>query len=174
MKNFKEINQHVDDVFDSINWMHISLSIHHNWRETQCSSILVNVVSFTIWMCISKPFIFYFWSNSIQYILSQIDNCIQYGEDADVKIKDFDPDDDWSSGKTFRLNPINQKKVYDNCCISNSDWQFASTLWTICVTVYVCWSLVRFLVEFKTFKVKNDIYLTFSSWILIRLTNYLF
>jgi hypothetical protein len=30
---------------------------------------------------------------SIQYILSQIDNCIQYGEDADVKVKDFDPED---------------------------------------------------------------------------------
>ncbi|XP_075521136.1 ribonuclease 2-like, partial [Primulina tabacum] len=32
--------------------------------------------------------------SSIQYMLSQIDNCIQYGEDADVKVKDFDPDDD--------------------------------------------------------------------------------
>ncbi|KAJ6973559.1 GPN-loop GTPase 3 [Populus alba x Populus x berolinensis] len=31
--------------------------------------------------------------SSIQYILSQIDNCIQYGEDADVKVKDFDPED---------------------------------------------------------------------------------
>ncbi|KAE9463677.1 hypothetical protein C3L33_04412, partial [Rhododendron williamsianum] len=33
---------------------------------------------------------------SIQYTihLSQIDNCIQYGEDADVKVKDFDPEDD--------------------------------------------------------------------------------
>ena len=32
--------------------------------------------------------------NSIQYVLAQIDNCIQYGEDADVKIRDFDPEDD--------------------------------------------------------------------------------
>lgn len=32
--------------------------------------------------------------SSIQYVLSQIDNCIQYGEDADVKVKDFDPEDD--------------------------------------------------------------------------------
>lgn len=32
--------------------------------------------------------------SSIQYVLSQIDNCIQFGEDADVKIKDFDPDED--------------------------------------------------------------------------------
>ncbi|KAB5527793.1 hypothetical protein DKX38_021640 [Salix brachista] len=31
--------------------------------------------------------------SSIRYILSQIDNCIQYGEDADVKVKDFDPED---------------------------------------------------------------------------------
>ncbi|XP_068637112.1 uncharacterized protein [Aristolochia californica] len=31
---------------------------------------------------------------SIKYVLSYIDNCIQYGEDADVKIKDFYPDDD--------------------------------------------------------------------------------
>ncbi|KAG6415514.1 hypothetical protein SASPL_122926 [Salvia splendens] len=31
--------------------------------------------------------------SSIQYILSQIDMSIQYGEDADVKIKDFDPED---------------------------------------------------------------------------------
>ncbi|CAN4094204.1 unnamed protein product [Withania somnifera] len=31
--------------------------------------------------------------SSIQYILSQIDNCIQYGEDADVKVKDFDQDE---------------------------------------------------------------------------------
>ncbi|KAL0918609.1 hypothetical protein M5K25_010627 [Dendrobium thyrsiflorum] len=31
---------------------------------------------------------------SIQYVLSMIDNCIQYGEDADVKIRDFDPDAD--------------------------------------------------------------------------------
>ncbi|PNX77354.1 hypothetical protein L195_g033318 [Trifolium pratense] len=30
----------------------------------------------------------------IQYVLAQIDNCIQYGEDADVKVKDFDQDDD--------------------------------------------------------------------------------
>ncbi|KAI3803713.1 hypothetical protein L1987_31873 [Smallanthus sonchifolius] len=32
--------------------------------------------------------------SSIQYVLSQIDNCIQFGEDADVKIKDFDEDED--------------------------------------------------------------------------------
>ncbi|CAN4096212.1 unnamed protein product [Withania somnifera] len=32
--------------------------------------------------------------SSIQYILSHIDNCIQYGEDADVKVKDFDQDVD--------------------------------------------------------------------------------
>ncbi|NP_001335410.1 GPN-loop GTPase 3-like protein isoform X1 [Solanum lycopersicum] len=32
--------------------------------------------------------------SSIQYILSQIDNCIQYGEDADVKVKDFDQEED--------------------------------------------------------------------------------
>ncbi|XP_039131578.1 GPN-loop GTPase 3 [Dioscorea cayenensis subsp. rotundata] len=32
--------------------------------------------------------------SSIQYVLSYIDNCIQYGEDADVKIRDFDPEDD--------------------------------------------------------------------------------
>ncbi|KAL9319849.1 hypothetical protein ACSQ67_011688 [Phaseolus vulgaris] len=30
----------------------------------------------------------------IQYVLAQIDNCIQYGEDADVKVKDFDPEED--------------------------------------------------------------------------------
>ncbi|KAH7864130.1 hypothetical protein Vadar_026107 [Vaccinium darrowii] len=32
--------------------------------------------------------------SSIQYVLAQIDNSIQYGEDADVKVKDFDPEDD--------------------------------------------------------------------------------
>lgn len=32
--------------------------------------------------------------SSIQYVLSMIDNCIQFGEDADVKIKDFDVEDD--------------------------------------------------------------------------------
>ncbi|KAM4097899.1 hypothetical protein ACJW30_07G036200 [Castanea mollissima] len=32
--------------------------------------------------------------SSIQYVLAQIGNCIQYGEDTDVKIKDFDPEDD--------------------------------------------------------------------------------
>lgn len=32
--------------------------------------------------------------SSIQYVLAQIDNCIQYAEDADVKVKDFDPDED--------------------------------------------------------------------------------
>ncbi|XVF81342.1 hypothetical protein PTKIN_Ptkin15bG0147900 [Pterospermum kingtungense] len=32
--------------------------------------------------------------SSIQYVLAQIDNCIQFGEDADVKIRDFDPEDD--------------------------------------------------------------------------------
>ncbi|GAB2242433.1 hypothetical protein Droror1_Dr00019208 [Drosera rotundifolia] len=31
--------------------------------------------------------------SSIQYVLSQIDYCIQYGEDADVKVKDFDEQD---------------------------------------------------------------------------------
>ena len=31
---------------------------------------------------------------SIRHVLAQIDNCIQYGEDADVKIKDFDPEDE--------------------------------------------------------------------------------
>lgn len=29
---------------------------------------------------------------SIQYVLSQIDVCIQFGEDADVKIRDDDED----------------------------------------------------------------------------------
>lgn len=33
---------------------------------------------------------------SIQHILSHIDNSIQFGEDADVKIRDFDPEDDWN------------------------------------------------------------------------------
>nr|GMD06536.1 GPN-loop GTPase 3 [Ipomoea batatas] len=33
-------------------------------------------------------------TSCIQYILSQIDNCIQYGEDADVKVKDFDAEED--------------------------------------------------------------------------------
>ncbi|KNA08931.1 hypothetical protein SOVF_158310 [Spinacia oleracea] len=32
--------------------------------------------------------------DSIQYVLSQIDMSIQYGEDADVKVKDFDIDSD--------------------------------------------------------------------------------
>ncbi|KAG6593067.1 GPN-loop GTPase 3, partial [Cucurbita argyrosperma subsp. sororia] len=32
--------------------------------------------------------------SSIRYVLAQIDICIQYGEDADVKIKDIDPEDD--------------------------------------------------------------------------------
>ncbi|KAG0488124.1 hypothetical protein HPP92_006659 [Vanilla planifolia] len=32
--------------------------------------------------------------SSMQYVLSMIDNCIQYGEDADVKVRDFDPDAD--------------------------------------------------------------------------------
>ncbi|CAB4304286.1 unnamed protein product [Prunus armeniaca] len=33
-------------------------------------------------------------ATSISYVLAQIDTCIQYGEDADVKIKDFDPEDE--------------------------------------------------------------------------------
>lgn len=32
--------------------------------------------------------------SSIRHVLAQIDNCIQFGEDADVKVKDVDPDDD--------------------------------------------------------------------------------
>ncbi|KAJ8748184.1 hypothetical protein K2173_000592 [Erythroxylum novogranatense] len=32
--------------------------------------------------------------SSMQYVLAQIDNCIQYGEDADVKVRDIDPEDD--------------------------------------------------------------------------------
>lgn len=32
--------------------------------------------------------------SSIRYILSQIDMSIQYGEDLDVKVKDFDPDNE--------------------------------------------------------------------------------
>ncbi|XP_076904641.1 GPN-loop GTPase 3-like [Bidens hawaiensis] len=32
--------------------------------------------------------------SSIQYVLSQIDNCIQFGEDADVRIRDFDEDEE--------------------------------------------------------------------------------
>lgn len=35
---------------------------------------------------------FSFFLGSIQYVLSQIDVCIQFGEDADVKIKDEDED----------------------------------------------------------------------------------
>lgn len=31
---------------------------------------------------------------SIEYVLSQIDNCIQYGEDDDVKVKYFDPEEE--------------------------------------------------------------------------------
>jgi hypothetical protein len=30
---------------------------------------------------------------SIQYLLSCIDNCIQYGEDLEPKLKDHDPED---------------------------------------------------------------------------------
>ncbi|BFG25551.1 hypothetical protein CerSpe_118250 [Prunus speciosa] len=33
-------------------------------------------------------------ATSISYVLAQIDTCIQYGEDAEVKIKDFDPEDE--------------------------------------------------------------------------------
>lgn len=29
---------------------------------------------------------------SIHYLLSHIDNAIQFGEDAEVKVKEFDPD----------------------------------------------------------------------------------
>ncbi|PWZ23691.1 GPN-loop GTPase 3 [Zea mays] len=32
--------------------------------------------------------------SSIQYVLSSIDTCIQYGEDADVKVRDFEEDED--------------------------------------------------------------------------------
>ncbi|EXB75171.1 GPN-loop GTPase 3 [Morus notabilis] len=32
--------------------------------------------------------------SSIRYVLAQIDTAIQFGEDADVKVKDFDPEDD--------------------------------------------------------------------------------
>ncbi|XP_042378100.1 GPN-loop GTPase 3-like [Zingiber officinale] len=32
--------------------------------------------------------------SSIAYVLSYIDNCIQFGEDAEVKIRDFDPEED--------------------------------------------------------------------------------
>ena len=39
----------------------------------------------------SAPFCRY----SIQYVLSQVDSAIQYGEDEDVKIRDV-PDEDWS------------------------------------------------------------------------------
>lgn len=31
---------------------------------------------------------------STRYVLNQIDICIQFGEDADVKVKDFDPPED--------------------------------------------------------------------------------
>lgn len=43
---------------------------------------------------LTVPFSLCFSLYSIRYVLSQIDNCIQYGEDADVKVKDFDPEDD--------------------------------------------------------------------------------
>lgn len=39
-------------------------------------------------------FIIIFSLNSIRYVLSQIDYAIQYGEDADVKVRDFDPEGD--------------------------------------------------------------------------------
>ncbi|XP_023004794.1 GPN-loop GTPase 3-like isoform X2 [Cucurbita maxima] len=42
----------------------------------------------------AKPDMISFVLNSIRYVLAQIDICIQYGEDADVKIKDMDPEDD--------------------------------------------------------------------------------
>lgn len=31
---------------------------------------------------------------SMSYVLAQIDTCIQFGEDADVKVKEFDQEDD--------------------------------------------------------------------------------
>lgn len=47
----------------------------------------------------TKQFLFctYCWillHYSIEYVLGQIDNCIQYGEDADVKVRDFDQEED--------------------------------------------------------------------------------
>eukprot|EP00252_Welwitschia_mirabilis_P000076 TRINITY_DN10049_c0_g2_i1.p1 TRINITY_DN10049_c0_g2~~TRINITY_DN10049_c0_g2_i1.p1 ORF type:complete len:280 (-),score=61.53 TRINITY_DN10049_c0_g2_i1:251-1090(-) len=39
--------------------------------------------------------------NSIQYVLSHIDNAIQFGEDADVKVRDFDPEFEDEDTSTF-------------------------------------------------------------------------
>lgn len=46
-------------------------------------------ISYNQWVTLAF-FLFY----SMRYILGQIDNCIQFGEDADVKVRDFDPADE--------------------------------------------------------------------------------
>ena len=40
--------------------------------------------------CITSPDSIHLQEDSLQDVLAQIDNAIQYGEDADVKIQDFD------------------------------------------------------------------------------------
>ncbi|RRT34766.1 hypothetical protein B296_00045980, partial [Ensete ventricosum] len=52
------------------------------WANLKNTDHLLSFFFFSVLLC------------SIQYVLSCIDNCIQYGEDSDVKIKDFDPDED--------------------------------------------------------------------------------
>lgn len=43
--------------------------------------------------------VFAIWSTcSIQFVLSHIDNAIQYGEDAEPKARDHDPDGDDGGG----------------------------------------------------------------------------
>ena len=54
---------------------------------------MISILTFVSDCCLVLVKIIVFLLCSIRYILSQIDNCIQYGEDADVKVKDFDPED---------------------------------------------------------------------------------
>ena len=69
-------------------WLVYHAYIEFSVISMSCMDQLVS----TCWFCFRIPNHPFFCS--IQYVLSNIDNCIQYGEDADVKVRDFIPEEE--------------------------------------------------------------------------------
>ncbi|RWW42164.1 hypothetical protein BHE74_00052301, partial [Ensete ventricosum] len=77
----KALAELIDD-YNMVNFIPLNLRKESRLGPTLKTLIIFSLFFFSVLLC------------SIQYVLSCIDNCIQYGEDSDVKIKDFDPDED--------------------------------------------------------------------------------
>ncbi|KAF7845150.1 GPN-loop GTPase 3 [Senna tora] len=84
-----ELNKRMAPQFTKLNKSLIELLIRSVISHLRCVYCIVNDYSMVSFIPLDLR-----KESSIRYVLAQIDSCIQFGEDADVKVKDFDPPED--------------------------------------------------------------------------------